>query len=343
LKNRLYFYFFISFACNALNFLKDLEDETVLEALIELTMTFPLTFTFILLIFLIRKKVTTSNIYNFSKKKNSGRLFFWLFLISIQSLGFGFLFRSISMVLFDDDGDNQIFDLIFWAIVIGIVCVIVFVYILENLIEAEVEKLEITYQLKELENEKTAAQYQSLKNQLNPHFLFNCFNSLINLIKHSPEKAEFFVLELAKIYRYNLEKSEEIVVTLESEMVLVHSYMELKKIRFGESLILKEDIDVDKLSWCIPPLTLELLIENAIKHNSFDKASPLEICFFTHNDTIIVENTYLPKTQSKHENSLGIGIKNLINQYKLISDKIPTFTILNGKFRAQVPLIQDEI
>ncbi len=171
-----------------------------------------------------------------------------------------------------------------------------------------------------IENESLVAEnmitrYEVLKNQLNPHFLFNSLNTLQSLIEIDKEKAKEYVQELSKVLRYSLQNQE--VVTLEEELRLANSFCKLMEIRYGDNLKFDFDIDDCMLSYQIIPLSLQVLLENAIKHNVISDKQPLTIYVFTTSDydSIVVLNTIQPKIDKSSGN--GIGLANLSERYRL--------------------------
>lgn len=191
-----------------------------------------------------------------------------------------------------------------------------------------------------LEKENIASRFEALKNQVNPHFLFNSLNTLSSLIYTDTGKAEIFIDEFASIYRYVLENRDRFVVSLKEEVEFIKSFVYLLKIRFGEGLQFNIKIDSEKLKLNLPTLSLQLLVENAIKHNVVTKDKPLEVFISNENDYIFVKNNL----QSREENieSTGIGLENLKQRYKLLSNLQPEFIIENDHYIAKLPLIQAE-
>lgn len=340
MKNRFFLYFIICLIITTLNFLEDLNDSSFYEALVEQFYLLPLYCIFIAIVLFIRKKTVKSHFY---RKASSWNKKVFLFSVSIITIiFFSLIFRMVSLVLFDDDEDKDPFyDNLFFAIFIIVSGVVLFVYLLEVFIESEMEKKELKILLKQNEIENLNAKYQSLRNQLNPHFLFNCFNSIISLVESEPKKAILFIEELSNVFRYNLEKSDEILVTLSEEISLLNSYFDLQTIRFGDTIKLYINVDATKLDCLIPPLTLEILVENALKHTIFDKNRPLIIKIYTYDDNLIVQNNFNPKPEISKHHSFGIGIKSIKTQYVLIGHKKPAFKIENHIFKAEIPLISN--
>lgn len=328
----------------AVDLIIDLQTEKFKDAIFDTLFVVPTVFMLIVITYMIRKKILKSIFYKkLSSKNKFKQQSFIIAIVIIQAVFYCFITRLLSHYFFDDDGDEALFDSLFWILLISIFVIILFVYLLEAFLESENEKMDMIINLKDYENEKAIANYNSLKKQLNPHFLFNSFNSLIGLISTEPDKAEYFIQELSSIYRYTLSKSEEIVVSLEKEMKLINSYIALQQIRFKDLLILNNRIEPDKLQLFLPPMTLELLVENAIKHNMISKEKPLEIEISTHGNYILVKNQYQPKISKFKETSLGIGLKNLVNQYKLITSEVPDFYLKEGQYVAKIPLIKSDV
>ncbi|QSE98786.1 sensor histidine kinase [Fulvivirga lutea] len=185
--------------------------------------------------------------------------------------------------------------------------------------------------------DKFEGQYQSLKNQLNPHFLFNSFNTLSNLVHEDQDKATEFIQKLSKIYRYVLEVQKEELVSLGQELSFLESYIGLQKLRFGDSLLVSMDVKHKNL--LIPPLTLQLLLENAIKHNIISKDQPLEIKIFDKEDSITISNNLQPKDVG--ENSTGIGLENIRSQLNYFTSSKLNVIKSDDAFVVEVPLLKD--
>ena len=192
----------------------------------------------------------------------------------------------------------------------------------------------------EFKRKSIESQYATLVNQINPHFLFNSLNALVSLIPQSPEKAVDFVNKFSKIYRYVLDVKDKIVCEVKDEIDFMDSYIFLQKIRFGENLIVEKKIESEYLNMFLPPLSLQLLVENAIKHNEISKTNPLQIRIYTNMQFVYVENTVKP-ISVKHD-STGIGLKNLKDRYMHLSDKKPDFYIQNDLYIAKIPIIFED-
>lgn len=187
-----------------------------------------------------------------------------------------------------------------------------------------------------LEKEKSQVQFDNLKNQLNPHFLFNSLTSLDSLIHENPALASDFLRQLSKVFRYVLQNKEKGLVSLETELNFIKNYVALLQTRFGESLSINFDIADEVLDLQIAPVTIQILIENALKHNVLNKDNPLTINILIQENYLIIENNFQLKKQV--ETSNGQGLNNLKSLYSFLSDK-EVLVEQNGVFRVKIPLI----
>lgn len=189
-----------------------------------------------------------------------------------------------------------------------------------------------------LQKQTVVAQYETLKNQVNPHFLFNSLNTLAALIHKDPKKAEQFTEEFSKVYRYLLEMKDQTVVTLKHEMDFVNSYLFLQKKRYQENLVIEINISQDSMDLFLPPVSVQMLVENALKHNVISKGKPLTLTIYTKERRIYVVNDYVPRNEYTSE-STGLGLHNLKEKYNIISEDSPSFNIEKDKYVAYLPLI----
>jgi sensor histidine kinase YesM len=187
-----------------------------------------------------------------------------------------------------------------------------------------------------LKKTEARLQFDSLKNQVNPHFLFNSLNTLASLIPVDPEKAEQFVQEFAGIYRYVLEVKDRNFVSLREEMAFVASFVYLQKIRFGEQLRFEHQLDESLDRFHIPPLILQNLVENAIKHNAILKERPLIISLELRGDILLVRNNL--QERSYPEASTQTGIQNMMQRLQLVVNREAKFYKKEGYFIAEIPL-----
>ncbi len=185
--------------------------------------------------------------------------------------------------------------------------------------------------------ESAVAQLQNLKNQLNPHFLFNNLSVLSSLVYKSQDKAVEFINELSKVYRYILENNNSEVVPLRYEIEFLNHYIYLLKIRFEESVIFTVKIDETKNDFYLPPMCLQMLVENTIQHNEASMANPLRVSIYTDTETLVIENTVLQRNDLIE--SSKTGIQNIESRYSFFTDK-KVIVINDGKYyKVILPLL----
>jgi len=199
------------------------------------------------------------------------------------------------------------------------------------------------YQIKESEQEKQqiTAQFESLKNQLDPHFLFNSLNVLNGLIEEDPKKASLFTTDLSRIYRYVLEHKDKSLVSLQEELRFSKAYLNLLGLRFEAGIQIDLHISEDESSGFILPLSPQLLIENVVKHNVISLKSPLMLKIYRKNDYLYVENN-LQKKKVLNSNS-GIGLKNIQERYALLSDQPVYIQESADLFAVGLPIIAETV
>lgn len=185
-------------------------------------------------------------------------------------------------------------------------------------------------------------QLEGLKNQVNPHFFFNSLNTLAYLIPENPEKAENFVQKLSKAYRYILEIRDKETVTVEEELNFLDSYTCLLKERFGENLNIKIDVPEHLLKMGIVPLSMQMLFENAIKHNIVSTQDPLSIEVSAEKgNQLVVKNNLQRKQQVM--NSTKVGLENIKKRYRLLSDKNVEVFATQQSFIVVLPLLKKDV
>ncbi|MEZ5197192.1 MAG: histidine kinase [Bacteroidales bacterium] len=194
-------------------------------------------------------------------------------------------------------------------------------------------------ELERFKKENAEFRFESLRAQVNPHFLFNSLNTLSSLIYQSREKAEMFVKELSDVYRYILEYRDRELVTLERELEMVRSYIVLIQLRFEQNLSISLDIKEENKNQLIAPLTLQMLIENAIKHNIVSKKKPLKVAIYDKDGFLYVENNLQKKDAESYSSKLGLI--NIKNRYGFLTDK--KFEVIESPetFRVKIPLIEN--
>lgn len=192
-------------------------------------------------------------------------------------------------------------------------------------------------ELERFKKENAEFRFEALRTQLNPHFLFNSLNTLSSLVSENRDNAQDFIRQLADVYRYILDTKDNDITTLQKELDFADSFISLSKLRFGENLIVKINIDESLYNKLIAPLTIQLLVENAIKHNIVSRNNPLIIEIFTDNDELIVKNNFQPK--SIKEVSSKLGLRNISNRYDYISDRKIKIISSPDEFIVKIPLI----
>jgi two-component system, LytTR family, sensor kinase len=205
----------------------------------------------------------------------------------------------------------------------------------------------------QLQRENIQSQLDGLKSQVNPHFLFNSLNTLVNIIPEHPETAVRFVQKLSKVYRYILEIRDTQTTPLRNELDFIQAYMFLLKERFGENISVKiaENIERQRnpdsigtegvLDREIAPLSLQILFENAIKHNIISTEKPLLIEISIENERLIVKNNLQRKNQVQE--GTGLGLENIKNRYRLICNKEVDIIVTQQSFMVSLPLLKNHI
>jgi hypothetical protein len=221
---------------------------------------------------------------------------------------------------------------LYWAIVAGFVIDILFLAFNEGIYTFSKWK-ETIQEAEQLKKANLQTQFEGLKNQVNPHFLFNSINTLSSLIHEDKERAEKFIDEMSSVYRYLLRNNEEELVTLSTELKFIHSYFHLLKTRYGSGIEMKVNITKESEKYLLPPLTLQLLVENTVKHNNVLKEKPLLIEIDgSSNARLIVKNNLQKKTTAVYSSKIGLdNIREkfrLLNQPDIIIKETPTMFIV---------------
>lgn len=193
---------------------------------------------------------------------------------------------------------------------------------------------------KTFESKSNSAKFDALKNQLDPHFLFNSLNVLSALIDEDTEKAQDFTIGLSKVYRYVLDQKNKDLVSLGGEIKFAETYLNLLKMRFEDSLEVDINPNSKTIEAKIIPLSLQLLLENAVKHNKVSEQNPLQIKIYTKGDYLIVENNLQPKIDSRKPERNGIGLENIQSRYELFTDRRCEIIKTDTTFSVKLPLLQ---
>jgi hypothetical protein len=254
-----------------------------------------------------------------------------LLITFFQSLFFNLLNGTTNMpkfyVHYEDVGMNLLYSLI-------IIFFLELIHYFRNWTNAITESAA-------LKQKNVETQLEALKSQVNPHFLFNSLNSLSSLIQSNPPLAVNFVHKLSDVYRYLLQSNEKNLISLKEELTFLHAYLHLLQTRFGTALQYTIDINVDPEDYLIPPLTLQLLVENAVKHNIVSVDQPLVLEVYTINEKLVVKNN-LQKRKSPIV-SHHIGLVNLFSRYQLITTAELEISETDDAFIVTLPLIQTGI
>ena len=186
-----------------------------------------------------------------------------------------------------------------------------------------------------------SAQFESLKNQIDPHFLFNSLNVLSSLIEENPDNAQRFTTSLSKIYRYVLEQKDKELVSVDEELAFAKTYMNLLKMRFENSISYELPPEFGNPEAKVVPLSLQLLLENTIKHNVASEQKPLHVKIYIENNYLIVENN-LQKKEVLQDRK-GVGLQNIVNRYALISARKVLVDQTETAFKVKIPILTKQI
>lgn len=186
-----------------------------------------------------------------------------------------------------------------------------------------------------------SAQFESLKNQIDPHFLFNSLNVLTSLIEENPENAQRFTVSLSKIYRYVLEQKDKELVTVAEELEFAKTYMNLLKMRFENSLTFEIPEQINNEDAKVVPLSLQLLLENTIKHNTVSESKPLHIKITVEDHYLVVQNNLQKKEVLQTRN--GVGLQNIVNRYDILTQRKVMIDQSSTFFKVKIPILTEQI
>lgn len=240
--------------------------------------------------------------------------------------------------IFEDGLVN--WDIVFTSTLIIMICVIFIVHVYETVFLVKESENEMVRN-EQLERARAEAELQALKNQIDPHFIFNSLNTLSYLIEEKPAKAKQFNDNLADVYRYILQNKERQLVLLKEEIEFMNDYFSLIKIRFENAVQLTLVLDpVMYDQYLIPPISLQVLLENAFKHNEFSDARPLAISIRMQEEDLIIHNFVQKKLQRK--TSSKIGLYNLAERYRLTTNKEISVHETENEFIVRLPVLKIE-
>jgi sensor histidine kinase YesM len=204
------------------------------------------------------------------------------------------------------------------------------------------QKEDIMLENELLKNENLKARYNTLINQINPHFLFNSLNSLSSLVREGKnDDAVRYIDRLSDTFRYTIQNEPHTTTTLHDELEFVNAYKYLLEVRYDEKLFVDIEVEQQKMEWLLPTFSIQPLIENAVKHNSITRARPLHISIRTSGNYLVVSNPINPKLDPEH--GTGIGLDNLSNRWQLLTGKAIEIVNDGVTFTVRLPFITPEI
>ncbi|WP_330442877.1 2TM domain-containing protein [Flavobacterium sp. C4GT6] len=186
-----------------------------------------------------------------------------------------------------------------------------------------------------------SAKFETLKNQIDPHFLFNSLNVLSSLIEENPDNAQRFTTSLSKVYRYVLEQRDKELVSIQEELSFAKTYMNLLKMRFENSLFYEPPTDLANPEGKVVPLSLQLLLENSIKHNIVSPQKPLHIRIYEKNGSLVVENN-LQKKEVLQDRK-GVGLENIVSRYAILTSRKVEIEQTTEYFTVYLPILTKQI
>jgi LytS/YehU family sensor histidine kinase len=193
-------------------------------------------------------------------------------------------------------------------------------------------------EVEQLKREKMKSDYLALQNQLNPHFLFNNFNMLVSEIRRDPANAVRITERLSDVYRYVLESKNHETVRLAEEVEFVQAIIFLHEVRFGDNLVVEFGLSEEVMEYRLPPLTLQILLENALKHNVISAVYRLRIDIEVEEDYLVVTNNVKPR---KSTYSTGMGLENIKMRYSYLTERKVTVEADEQRFKVKVPLLKE--
>lgn len=220
------------------------------------------------------------------------------------------------------------------GILINLVC-----YMFLTLLQNNYTGQQVELELEKVKSDNLGAQYELLKQQINPHFLFNSLNTLKSMAETHDEETVDFIVKLSDFYRFTLESRKLDLINVYEEIKIVDAYLFLQKARFGNGITFTQTLEKEVLQTLIPPFTLQLLVENCIKHNIVSQSKPLHIKIYNTEDQIIIENPIQPKVSN--EDSLGVGLDNIKMRYKHLLEKDIIIHSDQKTFQIKLPFIHE--
>ena len=186
-----------------------------------------------------------------------------------------------------------------------------------------------------------SAKFDALKNQLDPHFLFNSLNVLASLIDENPDQAQRFTTALSKVYRYVLEQKDKELVSVKEELAFARTYIKLLKMRFENSIYFESPDELSNEDAKVVPLSLQLLLENTIKHNVVSENRPLKIKIYEEAGNLVVQNNFQKKEVLSDRK--GVGLQNIVNRYHVVTQRKVLIEQTQDIFRVRLPILTKQI
>jgi len=256
----------------------------------------------------------------------------------LASWGFGFCYAVFDILLFKNYEAWKSFSSFSYDLLVGIYIFYLLLLAYNGVVYYYKSWKESQLNAERLMRENIQAKYDVLKSQIDPHFFFNSLSVLTNLVYKSADLSAEYITQLAKSYRYILDKKFENLVTIKTELEFLESYAFLIRIRHESSI--EFDIEISEevqLKGMVPPATLQMLVENAVKHNRFSANDPLRISIKEQEGCLVVSNDL--RKRFGLQNSIGVGLDNITKRYELTSDKRIEIMETNDKFIVKVPII----
>jgi len=258
--------------------------------------------------------------------------------VSISNAAYGAAIGGISVLLwFRFSKESFAWNSFYKFIAVCMLAVVVFTLVYEILFLSKERELD-TQLVSEMDRELTQAELVALHNEMDPHFIFNSLNAMGSLIMNNPMQAHLFNTNLSEVYKYFLLNKNKELIPLKEELDFLENYFFLLQIRYDNKLRLQIDSSVKSGDLLIPPCALQILLENAIKHNAFSEKDPLNISIVANGQYLKVTNSFRPKPYSA--NSTHTGLKNLSSRFRLICKKEISIENGPGLFTVKLPIIK---
>ena len=218
---------------------------------------------------------------------------------------------------------------------------IIFIYFMATILNLYQLMLVRSAQAEQLQQQFAQVRLLALKNQVNPHFLFNSLSVLSSLVHVDAAASEKFIVQLAKAFRYILGQKDTDLVNLKDELDFLDAYFYLLTIRFDNKILLKKNIQLNTEEWFLPPLTLQMLVENAVKHNKMSASEPLTITLNSFTDSLQVTNNI--NAREEDIISTGIGLDNIKKRMAYLTEKQISILKTTTTFSVNIPLVKNKI